>query len=86
MKKGKQEMKHRICEALGVGNLHGLICVLVVECSFSVFATAYQFPSGGGDLADLSKWQVSYPSLTELPGTADTVQLGSSSTFTMSWT
>lgn len=60
------------------------LCVLVVGCSCSVFATDYQFPSGGGDLADLSKWQESYPGMAALPSSSDAVKLGSSSTYTMS--
>ena len=59
-------------------------CFMAIGLSGSLLAASRLFPSGDGDLADLSRWQVSYPSLTELPGTADTVQLGSSSTFTMS--
>ena len=58
-------------------------CFLAIGLSGSLLAATYTFPSGGGDLADLSRWQVSYPSLTDLPGSADTVRLGSASTFTM---
>ena len=59
-------------------------CFMAIGLSGSLLAANRLFPSGDGDLADLSRWQASYSSLTELPGTADTVQLGSSSTFTMS--
>ena len=57
---------------------------LTLGFSFALSAKTYQFPSGGGDLADLAKWKESYPSLTALPGSADGVKLGSSSVFTMS--
>lgn len=58
--------------------------LLTIGFSCGLQAVTYQFPSGGGDLADLAKWQESYPSLVSLPGSADTVKLGSSSVFTMS--
>ena len=59
-------------------------CILAVGLSSSLFGEPYQFPAGGGDLADLATWQKSYPNLETLPGAADTVKFGSSSTFTMS--
>ena len=58
--------------------------LLTIGFSCGLQAVTYQFPSGGGDLADLAKWQESYPSLASLPGSTDTVKLGSSSVFTMS--
>ena len=58
--------------------------LLTIGFSCGLQAVTYQFPSGGGDLADLAKWQESYPSLVSLPGSTDTVKLGSSSVFTMS--
>lgn len=57
---------------------------LTVACSCSLFGGTYTFPAGDGDLADLATWQRSYPDLTALPGAADAVKFGSSSTFTMS--
>lgn len=57
---------------------------LTVACSCSLFGGTYTFPAGGGDLADLARWRKDYPDLTGLPGAADTVKFGSSSTFTMS--
>lgn len=48
------------------------------------FADTYTFPPGGGDLADLSAWQVGYPALADLPGVDDSIRLGSSSRFILS--
>ena len=57
---------------------------MTLGLSASAFGATYTFPAGDGDLADLATWQKSYPDLTALPGSADTVYLGSPSTFTMS--
>ena len=37
--------------------------LLTIGFSCGLQADTYTFPSGGGDLADLAKWQESYPSL-----------------------
>ena len=57
---------------------------ILIGGSCSAFAATYDFTVAGGDFANLDTWKTLYPSLTELPGTADYVRLGSDSTFTMS--
>ena len=81
---GTDERKHPDRFLLRLERRVIAVAFMSIGFSFALSAETYQFPSGGGDLADLAKWQVSYPSLTDLPGSADGVNLGSSSVFTMS--